>query len=151
SKGLPVDNSFPTSYGLFTGSADTTNLFPGQTVAVHVTAFTAGNGTTTLDTSTASSVTLRWSRFTATVSTPGTQLFSVTSLPGYFNFSQASILGVEIFLGTQGTEGVTNLDGILNGSPPAATPAVGIRALYIEDPALDFNPAFFAAKVRQQP
>lgn len=149
SKGLPVANSFPSNYGFFTQSTNTNGLHVGQTVAVHVTAFTAGNGTTTLDSSTANSVTLRWSRFVATPTGASTNsLFNVTSLPGYFGFTPASVLETEIFLGPQGTRGATNLDGITNGSAPG-TNAVGVRALFIEDPGNTLVPAFFAAKVRQ--
>jgi len=114
-----------------------------------VPAFTAGNGTTTLASSTANTVTLRWSRFVATPTGASTNsLFNVTSLPGYFGFTQASILETEIFPGAQGTRGATNLDGITNGSAPGTT-AVGVRALFIEDPGNTLVPAFFAAKVRQ--
>lgn len=148
SKGLFVQSDFPTSYQAFTGSANTTGLHLGQTVAVHVTAFTAATANT-IASSTVNTVTLRWSRFTATVNNAATPEFTITAIPGYFNFTQASTFGVEIFQGTQGTVGVTNLDGILNGNPPAATPAVGIRALFIEDSGNTLNPAFFAAKVRQ--
>lgn len=149
SKGLPVANSFPANSGFFTQSTNTNGLHVGQTVAVHITAFTAGNGTTTFDSSTANSVTLRWSRFVATPTGASTNsLFNVTSLPGYFGFTQANVLETEIFLGPQGTRGATNLDGITNGSAPGTT-AVGVRALFIEDPGNTLAPAFFAAKVRQ--
>ena len=148
SKGLPVEGSFPDSYDFFIQSTDTTGLFLGQNVAVHVTAFTVANGST-IASSTANTVTLRWSRFIATPTGASTSsLFNVTGLPGYFGFTPTSILQTEIFLGAQGTEGATNLDGIMNGSPPG-TGAVGIRALYIENPGYTLSPAFFAAKVRQ--
>jgi hypothetical protein len=142
SKGLPVANSFPTNYGFFTQSINTNGLHVGQTVAVHVTAISGS-------TATVDSVTLRWSRFVATPTGVSTNsLFNVTSLPGYFGFTQANTLETEIFLGPQGTMGSTNLDGITNGSVPGTT-AAGVRALFIEDPANTLNPAFFAAKVRQ--
>lgn len=149
SKGLPVSNSFPTSYGAFVNGTNTTALHLGQEVAIHVPAFTAAAGTTPASANNVDVVTLRWSRFTATVTVPSAQLFSVNALPGYFGFSSASLFGVEIFGGTQGTRGATNLDGITTGNGPATTPPVGIRALYIEDPSNSLNPAFFAAKVRQ--
>jgi hypothetical protein len=148
SKGLPIANSFPSNYTTFTGGTNTTTLNLGQTVAVRVTAFTAATANI-IASSTASTVTLRWSRFTAAVSAATTPQFSVTSLPGYFNFTQGSILGVQIFGGTQGLDGVTNLDGILNGNPPSTATTVGIRALYIENPGFTLTPPFFAAKVRQ--
>lgn len=149
SKGLPISNAFPTSYGQFTNGTNTTALKLGQEVAIHVPSFTAASGTTPAAANSVDSVTLRWSRFTAPIATTGTLQFNVDSLPSYFGFTPASTLGVEIFGGTQGTQGVTNLDGVANGNSPAATPAVGIRALYIEDPTNTLIPAFFAAKVRQ--
>ncbi|HKN76728.1 MAG TPA: hypothetical protein VJW94_16235 [Candidatus Acidoferrum sp.] len=148
-KGLLVQNSFPNSYGFFIGSTNTTGMHLGQTVQVHVTTFTPANGAT-FASSTVNTVTLRWSRFNApTTGALTNSLFSVTSLPGFFGFTQASAIQVDIFLGVQGTDGVTNLDGIANGSAPAATPAVGVRALFIEDPANTLTPPYFAAKVRQ--
>jgi hypothetical protein len=113
-----------------------------------VTTFTAANGTT-FASSTVNTVTLRWSRFSSTVSIAATPQFTVTAIPGYFGFTPSSTFGVQIFTGVQGTEGVTNLDGIVNGNPPATTPAVGVRALYIENSANTLVPPFFAAKVRQ--
>ncbi len=149
SKGLPVANSFPTNYGAFTQSTNTTGLHVGQTVAVHVAAFTAANGTTAAIANQVDTVTLRWSRFTATPTGAATNaLFNVTNLPGYFGFTSSSVLQTEIFLGTQGTKGATNLDGISNGNAPGTNP-VGVRALFIEDPGNTLSPAYFAAKVRQ--
>lgn len=149
SKGLPVQGSYPTSYGAFRSATNTTALQLGQTVAVHATTFTAANGTT-FASSTVNTVTLRWSRFSSTVSIAATPQFTVTAIPGYFGFTPSSTFGVQIFTGVQGTEGVTNLAGIVNGNPPATTPAVGVRALYIENSANTLVPPFFAAKVRQQ-
>jgi hypothetical protein len=149
SKGLPVASQFATSFGTFANAVNTTALHLGQTVAVHVTAFTAASGTTPAS-ATVDTVTLRWSRLVATptgASSPS--IFNITALPGHFGFTQASVFGVAIFTGTPGTKGVTNLDGIASGSPPAASPPVAIRALFIEDPGNTLNPAFFAAKVRQ--
>jgi hypothetical protein len=77
-------------------------------------------------------------------------LININTLPAYFLLSPTTSFEVQIFSGIQGqgTE-VTNLDGILNGSPPTATPPIGVRALFIEDPGNTLAPAFFAAKVRQ--
>lgn len=151
SKGLPVQNSFPSSYNFFIGSTNTTGLQLGQAVAVHVTAFTSANANTNaFATSTVNTVTLRWSRFSSNVSIASTPQFTVTTIPGYFGFTPSSTFGVQIFTGTQGTEGVTNLAGIVNGSAPATAPAARVRALYIENPGNTLVPNFFAAKVRQQ-
>jgi hypothetical protein len=149
SKGLPVAGSFPTSYGTFTGATNTTGLHLGQEVAVHVPALTPASGATPAIANNVDTVTLRWSRFSATPSAGSTNgSFNVTALPAYFGFTQASIFQTEVFTGTPGTEGVTNLDGIANGSTPGANP-MGIRALFIEDAGNTLTPAFFAAKVRQ--
>ncbi|MGC0772898.1 MAG: hypothetical protein WB543_08170 [Candidatus Acidiferrum sp.] len=151
SKGLPVASSFPSNYGNFANATTTAALQLGQSVAVHVKAFTAAIGTTAAVANSVDTVTLRWSRFTAPPTGIGStpSFFSVNTLPGYFNFAPSSVFGVEIFTGTPGANGVTNLDGIMSGSATAAAPAVGIRALYINDATNTFNPAFFAAKVRQ--
>jgi len=149
SKGLPVASQFASSFGTFANATNTTALHLGQTLAVHVTAFTAASGSTPAS-STVDTVTLRWSRLTATPSGASSpSIFNITAVPGHFGFTQSSIFGVAIFTGTPGTKGVTNLDGIASGNAPAATPPTGIRALFIEDPGNTLNPAFFAAKVRQ--
>jgi hypothetical protein len=149
SKGLPVASQFASSFGVFANAINTTALHAGQTVAVHVTAFTAASGNT-LATSTVDTVTLRWSRLTATpTGALSPSIFNITALPGHFGFTQASVFGVAVFTGTSGTRGVTNLDGIANGNAPAATPPVGLRALFIEDTTDTLNPAFFTAKIRQ--
>jgi hypothetical protein len=144
-----VQNSFPNSYNFFTSSTNTTGLQLGQAVAVHVTTFTAAN-TNAFATSTVNTVTLRWSRFSSNVTIASTPQFTVTTIPGYFGFTPSTTFGVQIFLGTQGTEGVTNLAGIVNGNAPATAPAARVRALYIENPGNTLIPNFFAAKVRQQ-
>jgi len=153
SKGLPVQTDFSSSYQFFIGSTNTTGLQPGQTVAIPITSFTAANGNTPAISNQTAAVTLRWSRFGSTpTGALSNSLINVTDLPSYFGLTSTSILEVEIFPGTQGqgSRGITNLDGIPDGSAPNATPGVGIRALYIEDPGGTLAPAFFAAKVRQQ-
>jgi len=135
----------------FIGGADTTVLRAGQSVAVHVKAFTAANGTTAAIANNVDTVTLRWSRFTATpVGALSASLININTLPAYFLFSPTSSFEVQIFSGIQGQgTDVTNLDGIADENPPNATPPIGIRALFIEDPGNTLTPAFFAAKVRQ--
>jgi len=135
----------------FTSGADTTALRLGQSVAVHVKAFTAASGTTAAIANNVDTVTLRWSRFTATPAGALTaSLININTLPAYFLLSPTTSFEVQIFSGIQGQgTGVTNLDGIQDGNPPATTPPIGIRALFIEDPGNTLAPAFFAAKVRQ--
>jgi hypothetical protein len=77
-------------------------------------------------------------------------LININTLPAYFLFSPTSSFEVQVFSGIQGKgTDVTNLDGIQDGNPPTATPPIGVRALFIEDPANTLAPAFFVAKVRQ--
>ena len=135
----------------FTSGADTTALRLGQSVAIHVKAFTAANGTTAAIANNVDTVTLRWSRFTATpVGALSASLININTLPAYFLFSPTTSFEVQVFSGIQGKgTDVTNLDGIQDGNPPTATPPIGVRALFIEDPANTLAPAFFVAKVRQ--
>ena len=147
-KGLPVAAQFPNNFGFFSGATNTTAMHLGQNVTVHVTAFTAANGTTAASAST-DTVTLRWSRFISTVSIASAPQFSVTALPAQFGVTGASTFQVQSFGGTQGTEGVTNLDGITSTSGLAQGSPVAVRALFIENAGDTLTPAFFAAKVRQ--
>lgn len=135
----------------FTTTTTTSSLRPGQSVAVHVVTFTAANGTT-IASATTDTVTLRWSRFIATpTGAASPSLFNLTSLPSYFQVTASSILPVQIFDGTAGADGITNLDGIASGSAPSTGSPIGIRALYIENSTNTETPApLLAAKVRQQ-
>jgi hypothetical protein len=136
----------------FASGSDTNSLHLGQSVAVHVKAFIAANGTKAAIANNVDAVTLRWSRFTATPVGPLTaSLSNINTLPAYFSLNPTSSFEIQIFSGIQGNgTDVTNLDGISNGNPPLATPPIGIRALFIEDPGVTLAPAFFAGKVRQQ-
>lgn len=137
----------------FQGMTDTSALHPGQAVAVHIVAMAAPVANQ-IPSATTDTVTLRWSRFISTVQTASSPAFSVTAIPGYFGFTPASISQIQTYVGTQGAEGITNLDGITGGA--GATTAnltgsgpVAIRALLIEDTGNTLQPAFYAAKVRQ--
>jgi|SRR5580704_1492742 hypothetical protein len=147
-KGLPVASQFAGNFGSFSGATNTTALHLGQAVAVHITSFTAATGTTAAA-SNADTVTLRWSRFVSTASIASSPAFTVSALPGYFGFTQASTFQIESFGGTQGTVGVTNLDGVTSTGNLTPGNPVAVRALFIEDTGNTLNPAFFAAKVRQ--
>jgi hypothetical protein len=148
-KGLPVANSFSGNLGNFTNVNNTTALRVGQTVAVHVTGFTPANGNTFASCN-SDTVTLRWSRFVATVQSASSPAFTITGLPSYFGFTQGSLFVVQTFTGTPGADGVTNFDGVTDGTGlKPSTPPVAIRALFIENTNNSASPAFFAAKVRQ--
>jgi len=145
-KGLQVQNNFGGNFSSFFGQTNTSAIHLGQTVAVHVTAFTAAVGNT-IASSTSDTVTLRWSRFTATTSTNSSPAFSITGFPSFFNASGTG--QVQSFLGTQGANGVTNLEGVPTTTNLIVNNPVAIRALFIENPGDTLVPAFFAAKVRQ--
>ncbi len=142
-KGLPVGGAL----GNFAGGTTTAVLHLGQSVAVHVVNFTAASGTTAAIANNVDLITLRWSRFIATVKSANTPLFGVTNLPGYFGFTSASNFDVQTFVGP---DGVTNLDGLsANTSNLSVSSPVAIRALFLEDSGTTLDPAFFATKVRQ--
>jgi hypothetical protein len=138
-KGLQISNNFNGNFMDFFGQTDTSALHLGQTVAVHITAFTAAAGTTIASSNT-DTVTLRWSRFTASTSNASSPAFSITSFPSYFNAT--GIAQVEAFSNTN-LDGVSSTNNLTVGAP------VAVRALFIENPGDSLNPAFYAAKVRQ--
>jgi hypothetical protein len=138
-KGLPVASQFAAIFGNFSNQTNTSALHLGQTVAVHLTAFTAAQGTT-IASSTADTVTLRWTRFTAATSSAATPQFSITTFPSFFNAT--GIAQVESFP-------ATNLDGISGTTNLVVNNPVAMRALFIENASNSAVPAFFAAKVRQ--
>jgi hypothetical protein len=145
-KGLLLQNNFGGNFSNFHGQTNTSAIHLGQTVAVHVTAFTAAVGST-IASSTADTVTLRWSRFTTTTSVNSSPAFSITGFPSFFGASGAA--QAQTFLGTQGADGVTSLDGVPTTTNLIVNNPVAMRALFIENSGGTLVPAFFAAKVRQ--
>ena len=149
-KGLAVPAG---SLGLFQGKTDTSAIHLGQTVAVHVTTFKAATSTA-IAIATADTVTLRWSRLFALPTGVSTAaLINVNTVPSYFGFTPASVFPTQVFSGTLGADGVTNLDGIsgsaanVNANPPV--PPVGLRVLYLENSSSSAQFPFMAAKIRQ--
>jgi len=139
-KDLPVESSFNGIFTNFSSKSDTSAIHLGQSVAVHVIApFTAAAGTT-LASATSDTVTLRWSRFTATTSTAATPQFSISVFPSFFNAT--GIAQVQSF-------STTNLDGIPSTANLVVNNPLAMRALFIENTSNSAVPAFFAAKVRQ--
>jgi hypothetical protein len=148
-KGLPVQNNYPGIFANFSGQTTTSFIHLGQVVAVHATApFTASVGMT-IASSFADTVSLRWSRFTATLQTASSPAFNLASLPFYFGLPQGTTLTVQTFLATSGSPRVTNFDGVLDGGGLNPLRPVAIRALFLENTTNSANPVFFAAKVRQ--
>ena len=147
-KGLAVPAG---SSGLFLGQTDTTAIHPGQTIAIHVSAFTAATPTA-FALATADTVTLRWSRLIANARAPfSTTLINVDTLPSYFGFTAASSFPTQVFSGTLGADGVTNLDGITGGTAQGLidAKAVGLRVLFLDNAQRNAPTPFMAAKLRQ--
>ena len=133
----------------FAGQSNTSAIHLGQSVAVHVIApFTAAAGIT-IASATADTVTLRWSRFTATPQSPSSPAFNILTLPTYFGFATGAIFTVQTTTGTPGTAGVTNFDGVPDGNGLNPAKPIALRSLFLENTINAANPAFFAAKIRQ--
>ena len=133
-KGLtvPVNN--------FTGT-DASILLPGQTLSVHVTAFTSG---TTPATASVDQVYLRFTRVSGTVAATGTQAsFNIQSVPSFFGV--ATQPSVQITAGAPPSTPATNFDGVSSAAALSNPQTVSIRALYFgQGTATPFS----AAKVR---
>jgi hypothetical protein len=128
----------------FSGGTDSSVLAPGQTVAAHVTAFTAGSGST-LAKASADSLYLRFTRVTGTVTgvaPPNT--FSMQSFPPFFALTTP--ITVQLSTGSPST----NSDGISSSSSLTAGQTVSITALYFGPPVGNTSTPtpFSAAKVR---
>src|SRR5712664_2077667 len=135
-KGLtvPVNN--------FTGT-DASILLPGQTLSVHVTAFTAAAGSTPA-TANVDTVYLRFTRVSGTVAATGTQAsFNIQNLPSFFGITTQPV--VEITQGAPPTQPATNFDGVTSATALSNPQTVSIRALYFGQGT---SMPFSAAKVR---
>lgn len=138
SKGLIVPAS------PFNGGTDTSVLAPGQTVAAHVTAFTAHSGST-LATASVDFLYLRFTRVTGTVATAAPpNIFSMQSFPPFFALTTP--ITVQLSSGSP----ATTFDGIASSSNLTAGQTVSITALYFGPPVgITSTPTpFSAAKVR---
>src|SRR5882762_4986363 len=135
-KGLtvPVNN--------FTGT-DASILLPGQTLSVHVTAFTAAAGSTPA-TANVDTVYLRFTRVSGTVAATGTQAsFNIQNLPSFFGITTQP--AVEITQGAPPSIPATNFDGVTSATALSNPQTVSIRALYFGQGT---SMPFSAAKVR---
>ena len=139
SKGLIIPNSG------FAGATDASVLQPGETLAVHVTAFTAASATS-LATASADFVYLRFTRVTGLVAgaaPPNT--FTMQSFPPFFGLT--SPVTVQL---SAGSPPETRFDGISNASSLVSGQTVSIHALYFGIPTgpTPTPTPFSAAKVR---
>jgi hypothetical protein len=131
-KGLPT-------FGMFSGSTSATSILPGQTVALHITSFTAKSGTTPASAQ-ADIVVLRFTRVAGSVTNSTGAIFSLQSLPPFF--------GVTGSLQVQTSTGIpiTYLDGYTSTGNISTGDNVGVRALFFGSGTA---PSFTAAKVRK--
>ncbi len=125
------------------GGTDASILLPGQTVLVHVTAFTAASGST-LASASVDNLYLRFTRVSGNVAATGTQAsFNLQSLPTFLGISTQPL--VEITQGTPPANPTTNLDGVSSGTGLSNPQVVSIRGLYFGQGT---SMPFSAAKVR---
>ena len=132
SKGLTIPS---TTFG----GTDASILIPGQTVAVHVTAFTAASGTPPVATASADTLYLRFTRVTGSLTSPAAPNTAIQSLPSFFG------LTTPVQVGLSAGSVNTNYDGVSGPTVLASGQTASIRALYFGPTAV---PAFSAAKVR---
>jgi Domain of unknown function (DUF4382) len=141
SKGLTI----PTNS--FAGNTDGSIFLPGQTLSLHVTAFTAASGSTPASAS-VDTVYLRFTRVSGTVASTGTQAsFNIQNLPSFFGMTTPLL--VEITQGAPPSIPATNFDGVTSASALSNPQTVSIRALYFGGGTQ--NPSampFSTAKVR---
>jgi Domain of unknown function (DUF4382) len=141
SKGLTI----PTN--TFANNTDGSIFLPGQTLSLHVTAFTAASGSIPAH-ATVDTVYLRFTRVSGTVATTGTQAsFTIQNLPSFFGMTTPLL--VEITQGAPPSIPATNFDGVTSATVLSNPQTVSIRALYFggSTQAPSAMP-FSAAKVR---
>ena len=127
--------TFPT--GAFEHSTSVASILPGQTVAFPVLTFTAQSGVTP-GAATSHDVALRFTRFSAVMSTPTLPIFGAGTFPPFFGI----VITPQEFQTTSGrlsVDGVSSLTSIPAGSTFSTT------ALYIGPPVA---PQFAAQSVR---
>ncbi|HKE09606.1 MAG TPA: DUF4382 domain-containing protein [Candidatus Acidoferrum sp.] len=125
--------------GNFLGLSSATDILPGQTVALHVTNFTAKSGNSPAS-ATVDIVVLRFTRVAGSVSGPAGLTFNIGSLPPFFGQNGSN--QVQLSSGTH----TTNIDGYTSVNNIATGDNVSIRALFF---GVGSVPAFSAAKVRK--
>jgi hypothetical protein len=121
------------------GGTDASVLLPGQTVAVHVTAFTAASGTPATAAVSADRLYLRFTRVTGSLASPAAPNVSIQSLPSFFGLSTQ--VQVQLSAATVST----NYDGVSTSAGLTTGQIASLRALYFGPTVV---PAFSAAKVR---
>jgi Domain of unknown function (DUF4382) len=127
---------------LFSGTS-ASSFLPGQTLSVHVTAFTPASGSTPASASVDTAY-LRFTRVSGTVASTGTQAsFTIQNLPSFFGLTIQPL--VEVTQGAPPSIPATNFDGVSTAAGLSNPQTVSIRALYFgQGTAMPFS----AAKVR---
>jgi len=118
-------------------------FLPGETLSIHVTAFTAASGSTPASAN-VDAVYLRFTRVSGTVASTGTQAtFNIENLPSFFGPTTQPL--VQITLGSPPSTPSTNFDGVTSATALSNPQTVSIRALYF---GAGTQPSFSAASVR---
>jgi len=131
SKGLQI----PTG-STFQDSTSVADILPGQTLAIAVSAFTAQSGATP-GTASSQNLALRFTRFTAVMSTPTSPQFNATAFPPFFGITTPQLF--------QTTSGRLSLDGVSNLTSISGGGTFSTTALYVGPPVA---PPFSVLSVR---
>jgi hypothetical protein len=131
SKGLQI----PTG-STFQNSTSVADILPGQTVAFPVSTFTAQSGTTP-GAASSQNLALRFTRFTAVMSTPTSPQFNATTFPPFFGITTSQLF--------QTTNARLSLDGVSNLTSISAGGTFSTTALYVGPPVA---PPFSVLSVR---
>jgi hypothetical protein len=131
SKGLLI----PTG-STFQNSTSVADILPGQTVAFPVLTFTAQSGTTP-GAASSQNLALRFTRFTAVISTATSPQFNSTTFPSFFGITTPQLF--------QTTSGRLSLDGVSNLTSISGGGTFSTTALYVGPPVA---PPFSVLSVR---
>ncbi len=131
SKGLQFPNG-----SAFQNSTSVADILPGQTVAVAVSAFTAQSGSTP-GTASSQNLALRFTRFTAVMSSPTLPVFNATNFPPFFGLATGQQF--------QTASGRLSLDGVSDLTSISAGSTFSTTALYVGPPVA---PSFSVLSVR---
>jgi hypothetical protein len=131
SKGLQI----PTG-STFQNSTSVADILPGQTVAFPVSTFTAQSGTAP-GAASSKNIALRFTRFTAVMSTPTSPQFNATTFPPFFGITTQQLF--------ETTSGRLSLDGVSSLTSISAGSTFSTAALYVGPPV---SPPFSVLSVR---
>jgi hypothetical protein len=121
----------------FGGANDASVVLPGETILVHLTAFTVKNGTTPAA-ATSDGLALRFTRVTGTVATTGSPIFSANNLAPFF--------GISTNAQVEFTNGFTSFDGYTDATQITVGDSISTRALFF-GPGI--TPSYSAGTIRK--